>query len=156
MSLGKSAGPFTVRANMRYSAGGIPCTVRNARLKSPGLEKPHRAAIAATGREASDGSERSLRQQSSRCFLIQPATVRPSSWKSCCRERSDMWWAAAIMAGHSPGSPRYRRTKACTWVSCACLRASGVSQSCVSSSCDSRVARTSSAAVDRRAASAGL
>ena len=34
--------------------------------------------MAATGRKASDGSERSWRQHSSRRFRIQPATVRPA------------------------------------------------------------------------------
>ena len=102
MSLGQRARSFALRDNMRYSVGGSPCTARKARLKSPGLGKPHLAPMAATGREASAGSDRSRRQHSSRRFLIQPATVRPSSWKSRCRERSDMWCAAAIMAGERP------------------------------------------------------
>ena len=46
--------------------------------------------------------------------------------------------------------------KACTVVSRACRRASGVPQLPSSSSRANRVARTSSAAVDSRAASAGL
>ena len=54
-----------MRADIRYCAGGSPCTARNARLKSPALEKPHLAAMAATGRGASAGSERSRRQHSS-------------------------------------------------------------------------------------------
>ena len=90
MSLGQRAETFTTRADLRYSAGGRPCTARKARLKSPGLEKPHLAAMAATGRGARAGSERSRRQHSSRRCRIQPATVRPSSWKSWCRERSEM------------------------------------------------------------------
>jgi hypothetical protein len=82
MSLGQRAGAFAMRAHLRYSAGGNPCTARNARLKSPGFGKPRLAAMAATVREASYGSDRSWRQHSSRRFRIQPATVRPSSWKS--------------------------------------------------------------------------
>ena len=40
MSLGYCAEPFATRADLRYSAGGNPCTARKTRLKSPALENP--------------------------------------------------------------------------------------------------------------------
>jgi hypothetical protein len=75
LSLGYRAELFTMRADMRYSAGGSPYTARNALLKSPGLEKPHRAAMAATGREACPGSESSWRQRSKRRRRIHPTRL---------------------------------------------------------------------------------
>ena len=133
-----------------------PVQMRKARLKSPGFGKPHRprwqrrAGRPARDRTGPGGSTPAAASS------IQPATVRPSSWNSRCNERSDMWWAAATMAGERPSSPRCCWMKAWTVVSRACGGPRGVSHSRASSSCASRVASTSMAAVDRRTASPGL
>lgn len=45
----------------------MPCAARNARLKSAALENPHRAAIAATGRDSSSADVAGNRVAVSEC-----------------------------------------------------------------------------------------
>jgi hypothetical protein len=58
-SLAYSAGSLAVRADLRYSAGGMPWAARKGLLKSAASGNPQRAPIAATGRESSSASSRS-------------------------------------------------------------------------------------------------
>jgi hypothetical protein len=74
----------------RYSVGVIPNAVLNDRLNCAASGSPHLAATAATGRDRSDASARSLRHRSNRRCRIQAATVVPSAANRRCRWRSEM------------------------------------------------------------------